>query len=782
MHKYGLTMSLGILLLLAGGTPRVTAQEADDATRRAQAREEWYNEAYRRDGRPRLQRLRSGGLWSPEFRRFMMEAAARERRKWGALIPGSGEPARIGLGPGWLNIGPTKADYIFNGVTLFVTDSGRVRSFAPHPTDPNILYVAFSGGGVWKTVNGGATWTPLTEAVGSLSVGSLAMDPSNPNVLYLGLGDPFDGTGIGLVKSIDGGNTWSSPVFLGTSTVIPQVLVSPANPAIVLAATDKGLFRSTDAGASFNPVSIATGQPETPYIWSIASTGGPNLVLSLAANPAATNGNTNGQIWISSDHGATWTRGSNVVNAGGLARITVAVAPSSPEIVYALAANPAGNLADVFFSPTGGATWRSLRATRKKYTNPIPGSSGPGSPQFFNTQAWYDQMLVVNSVNPNQFFLGGALHTASSADRGRTYRVVSEWLGRYGLPYAHADAHAAAYDSAGNLYFGTDGGIFKSTDNGYTFTDVLNIGITTHLVYNLGSSTANRALVVGGFQDDGTRARDGSTSTFNQTLGGDGFGCDVNQADATLVLGSLYYARVYKSFDGGLNFTASCLGIPECNTGNAPFYTKVVPWTGSATGDVVFTHSNTVVYKSTNYAGSWVGGSPVVSSGVVRNIGVAQSDVNRLGVVASGGRTFLSTSGGSSWTQAATVPNNGLSLSYIWFDRVDPSIVYVASVAPDATKTHLWKSVDFGVSWSAIDGGGFPTGVPVDVVKTDPAAPNTLYAGTHLGVYRSDDGGATWVRYGAGMPLVEVTDVYISADSSLARASTYGRGFWELIP
>src|SRR5207247_5862567 len=144
--------------------------------------------------------------------------------KWGALIPGSGEPARIGLGPGWLNIGPTKADYISNGpFTLLVTDSGRVRSFAPHPTDPNILYVAFSGGGVWKTVNGGATWTPLTEAVGSLSVGSLAMDPSNPNVLYLGLGDPFDGTGIGLVKSIDGGNTWSSPVFLGTSTVIPQV-------------------------------------------------------------------------------------------------------------------------------------------------------------------------------------------------------------------------------------------------------------------------------------------------------------------------------------------------------------------------------------------------------------------------------------------------------------------------------------------------------------------------------------------------------------------------------
>lgn len=778
MRKDRLTGSLGILLLLAGGAPRVTAQEADDATRRAQAREEWYNEGYRRDERVRPQRVRNGGLWSPAFRRFMMEAAERERQKWGALIPGSGETLK-GTGPNWLNIGPTKADYIFNGVTLNVTDSGRVRSFAPHPTDPNILYVAFSGGGVWKTVDGGANWTPLTEAVGSLSVGSLAMDPSNPSVLYLGLGDPFDGTGIGLVKTIDGGTTWSSPVFLGTSTVIPQVFVSPANPSVVLAATDKGLFRSTDAGASFNPVSIVTGQPSTPYVWSIASTGGANLVLSLEANHLASNGNTLGQIWTSGDNGASWTRGSNVVKPGGVARITVAAAPSSPNIVYALATNPAGNLADIFRSTTGGIMWRPLRATRKQFTNL---SGGPGSAQFFNTQGWYDQLLVVDPANPDHYFFGGALNNATSANGGRTYQAVSEWLGRFGLPYVHADSHAAAYDSAGKLYFGTDGGIFRSADNGLTFTDTLNIGITTHLVYNLGSSTVNTSLVVGGFQDNGTRTRDAATTTYNQTIGGDGFGCDIHAVNPSLVLGSLYNSRVYKSTDAGLHFSQSCGGIAECGSANAPFYTKVVPWTGAATGDVVFTHSNAKVYKSTDYAASWFGSTAVVSSGAIRHVGVAQSNVNVQGAVASGGRTFLTNDGGTTWSLPITVPNNDLSLSFIWFDRVNPDIVYVASVAPNATATHLWKSIDFGVTWTAIDGGGFPTGVPVDVIKTDPAVPNTLYAGTHLGVYRSDDGGTTWVRYGGGMPLVEVSDVYISADTSLVRASTFGRGFWELIP
>jgi photosystem II stability/assembly factor-like uncharacterized protein len=770
-----------LLLLLTSGAAVLRAQEADDAARRARARYEWYNEG----ARPRSLRA---GPWSPEFRRFMMEAAARERLKWGPLIPGNGEvpPAPD---PGerleaslvnWLNIGPRKADYIFNGVTLLVTDSGRVRNFAPHPQDPNILYVAFSGGGVWKTVTGGASWAPITEALGSLSTGSLALDPAAPDTLYLGLGDPFDGTGIGLVKSTDGGASWSAPVFLGGSTSITQVFVTPSNSSVVLVGTNEGLYRSTNAGATFSLVPLATGQPGPPTVWSFAWAGGPALVLSLEASPLS-GGATGGQIWLSTDNGASWWRSLDFPRTS-VNRVTVASAPSLPTTLYALAANTSGNLADIFKSVDGGLHWRPLRATTRTYTNPVPGATGPV--QLFNTQGWYDQMLVVDPANPQRFFFGGALHTGTSADGGRTFSVVSEWLGRFGLPYVHADAHAAAYDVAGSLYFGSDGGIFKSPNNGGTFNDSLNIGITTHLIYNLGSSTVDRAAVIGGFQDNGTRVRSGATSTYNQTIGGDGFGCDVNTSDPTLVLGSLYNSRVMKSVDGGLHFSAACSGIPECGTASAPFYTKIVPWSGSPTGNVVFTHSNTVAYRSNDYATSWapLGTAGLPAGMVIRNIGVAQSNANVLGIVGSGGRTLLSIDGGASWTLATTVPNNSLSLSHIWFDRADPNIVYVASVAPVATATHLWRSANFGATWTAIDGGGFPTGVPVDVVKTDQTVPATLYAGTHLGVYRSDDSGATWTRFGGGMPLVEVTDLYISADSTLVRASTFGRGFWELVP
>ena len=127
-------------------------------------------------------------------------------------------------------------------------------------------------------------------------------------------------------------------------------------------------------------------------------------------------------------------------------------------------------------------------------------------------------------------------------------------------------------------------------------------------------------------------------------------------------------------------------------------------------------------------------------------------------------------------------------MSYVSFDTTNPDTVYVASVAPDSTKNHLWKSTDFGATWAALDrtssqaSNGLPAGVPVNTIVNDPTDPATLYAGTHLGVYRSTDSGGTWARFGAGMPLVNVTDFYISPTSSRMRAATFGRGFWELLP
>ncbi|MFL5419864.1 MAG: hypothetical protein ACJ79Y_03765 [Myxococcales bacterium] len=804
MKKLQCGAILAILALFLSGSAR--AEDNDDANARREWQKEWY-----------------GGEWTPAYRKFMHEAAARERAHWGHKLPNATDGKLINTdgmvtsapatgtataavtapvsGSTWINIGPTKADVLKNGSTSLVkTDAGRPVAIVPHPTDANTIYVAMAGGGVWKTTNAlsnPATWTPLTESLGSLSCGFLAMDTVDSNTLYLGLGDAFDGTGIGFFKTADGGATWAGPVYLGDSTVINDIAVAqPPNNAVVMVATNKGLYRSTDSGANFSLVSLATGQTTPAYGWKFAWGGGSNWVMSLEANHDATTGTTDGQVWYTANDGATWTRSTGMTKTTGVGRISVASAPSSRTTMYAMAAIPnsaaATDLADLFRSTDGGHTWTALNATARKvaYTNRNTESTAPSS--VLNGQGWYNHALIVNRTTPGTFYFGGALllARATAATATPSYTEMTNWLAQFSLPYVHADFHAAAYDAAGNLWVGTDGGIFMSADSGTTWTDRFNVGITSHLAYSVGSSPASPGAVLGGLQDNGTRVRSGTTSTFNQELGGDGFGSHMHQSTPGTMIGTIYYDRIYKSTDGGNTFVSASSGILESNNSStAPFNTVIKPWEGDATGNTVYTYTNLKVYKSVNYAGSWtalpVTGLP--TTGNIRGVGIAKSNGSVIGTVWNGGKVYVSTNGGTSWTLAGTPPNNGLSMSYVSFDPVDAQIVYVASVAPDATKNHLWKSTDGGATFAAIDGtaaasNGFPFGVPVNSIVADPNASATLYAGTHLGVYRSVDGGATWARFGNALPLVNVTDFYISSDSTVMRAATFGRGFWELTP
>jgi PKD repeat protein len=774
---------------------------------------EWYNETSAGQGRKAGPGARPDSLWTPQFQRFMMEAAKRERLRYRAKMPASGTSKAVidsswpisaraaadslSRDLKWTNIGPTKANFANNGGTLNVTDSGRVRAIVTDPANPNTIYVAFSGGGLWKSTDGGAFWQAKTETLGSLSIGSVAMDPNNANTLYLGLGDPFDGTGLGIVKMTDGGDTWTEPVFLGNSTSIADILVAPNDSNIVMVATNKGLYRSADAGKSYSPITISTGVAETPKIWSIVSGGGNTMVLSLEAAPSAASGTTRqGQVWRSTNAGLNWTRAVGVTHTAGLNRISMASAPSNRSVMYAMAAKQiaSGNtdLGNIFKSTDGGANWTGVATTTtgayKSYANTNGESSSLQT--LLGGQGFYNHMVVVDRSNANIAYFGGQLLMAKTTDGGTTFRQNTNWLAQYSLPYVHADFHAGHIASNGTLYVGTDGGIFRSTDAGATFTHTLNEGIASHLIYNVCSTPANADRVLVGLQDNGTRLRETNTSVFNQVIGGDGFGCNVNTTNANTMLGSLYYLRFQKSTNGGTSFTQSCSGIAECakTDGTAPFNSKLAPWAGDANGNTLYTFSTTKVYRTTNYATSWaaMGSTGFPADIYVRGIGVAKIDGNTpnsdkvVGIVASAGRVFLTSNGGTSWTQASALPNQGSSLSSIVFDPANRNTIYVTSVAPDATKTHVWRSTDFGANWAAIDGNGFPTGVPVNSVTVDPVMPTSLYAATHLGVYRSTDRGSNWERFGAWMPLVNVTDIAVSANGNQVRAATFGRSVWEL--
>ncbi len=758
------------------------ATEHDSANLRAAAMREWYTES--KGGI-------HGQIYTREYRQYLLQVARAEREKWADLMPGAKVPMLIG-GSQWKSLGPTTATTGPNGGGgAAVIDSGRITAVIPDGTTR--LFVATAGGGLWRRQNN--TWTPLSETIGSLACGSLAMDPTNHNTLYLGLGDSFDGTGVGLLKSTDGGDTWGNPVFLGTSMQIPTIMVDPAATNIILAGTDQGLFRSTDSGATFNPVTINTGFATPTKVWSIASTGGHNFVLSLGTLPVDSEITTSGETWYSSNDGASWTQSTGLTTTTAIGRVTVASAPSSPTTVYAMAgqdnANSTNDLADIFKSTDGGKTWTALNVTAKKYSNTSGRVGG-----ILNQQGWYNQVVLVDPANPSIAYFGGALLLAKTTDGGSTFRQMTDWLGGNGLAYVHADFHAGWLDSTG-LYVGTDGGVYQSTNGGTSFDNSINNGLVTHLLYSVGSSPANKAAVIGGMQDNGTRVREGTTSTFDEVIGGDGIGAAINRTNAQLMLGSVYYDQIERSTDGGQTWLDGTSGIAEAgDSSNAPFLTRIITWEGAqSTGNEVYTFSNTKVYKSTDYAQSWTAlPTPAISgSAVIRMINVAATDSKIVGVLGSGGVVELSKDGGSTWTQVASgkgtdptaLPNSDRSLSWIQFDVTNPNTIYIASVAPESTVNHLWKSTDFGAHWAALNGTGLPAGVPIDIIKSDPTPvagqpDKVLYAATHLGIYKSTDSGATWARFGSGMPLVEVSDLYVSPDESLVRAATYGRGIWEL--
>ena len=774
-----------------------------------------------------------GGQASPAYLDYKNQLAAQERTRWANLFPtgsrallaapGLVVPAAAGAGT-WVNLGPTANLTTANFPDI---DSGRPVAVVAHPT-ANTLYLATSGGGVFKCTNADVTastdwtWTALTDALpasgssGNVSVGALTMSPADPLMLYLGMGDAFDAQGRGFFKSSDGGTTWTAATGLGNATRSYAIL--PLTATRILWGTNDGLKVSNDGGATFANV---TGGPSTGKAWTVQKLSASELVCSVeSANVGA--------IYYSSDAGATWQ--ATTLPVTGAVRITLATSPASGTAVWGIYEDTtSGKVAKGLLKSTDkGTTWTWVAA---------PTASGGlfqgtgGGMTSDGGQGFYNHGLAVDPTNANRVFVGSNLALYRTLDAGATWAQMTHWYGS-GHVYTHADFHAAGWSSNGaTLYMAHDGGLsvvrdpFRiavptgPTTSPYTPSDVTfidnrrNKGLISHLVYNIGSTTAttptdSKWRVTLGLQDNGTRVRQpntpggsltGSEGTFEDQVGGDGFATLINPANGNLMLGSIYYTRIYKSTDGGATpFNPSSTGIVESNSSTlAPFQPRLAPG-DTAHPNTVYTATNGTVYKSMDFGDTWTGlpttnlppgGTGATSDPTtalyIRNIGAAAGDSNAIGIAANQGRVYLSYNGGSSWTQGGALTNNGSYTSSIWFDRITSQTAYVASVAPDATKNHLWKTTTGGTSWTSIDGSattsnGLPFGIPVHVVVTHPLDGTKLFAGTDFGVYASTDGGTSWSRYGANLPLVAVRDLYIAPDGSFLRAGTFGRGAWEL--
>ena len=749
------------------------------------------------------------GIPSVEFERQLL----RLRQSRSGLLTGDAATGTVNAtstsGPIWVPIGPTGADYEQNGpASGLVRDSGRARTILPHPTDANTLYFLTSGGGLWVTHNFTAsppTWTPLTDSLVTTGGGSVAFGRT-PSVLYLGLGDPFDLINAGgvMVKSTDGGLTWASSVNLVNAFSVRDVKVdTSAAQDIVLAATDFGLFRSTDAGASF--ASIATFQGLA--VWSLVQTSAGWLVNAQPCGtlvPADICG-TQATIYLSTDHGATWAAIPNTGNVyTGAGRTTLAVGAPGDSIVYAFAENSAStDQLDLFRSTDGGKDWSPLHINSKVPSN--PNTDNPNM-DLMHDQSWYNQMILVDprDATRNTIYLGGNLSSAKSTDGGGTWTLLSNWFygqviltnGQPGLiPYVHADFHAAALSTVGTpaLMFGSDGGLFFSTDDGATWSSDKNNGLQTFLFYSLISTPGFPSEVFGGSQDNGTRVRKGNTTIYNQPVGGDGFGTGWSQANTnTSVATSEFNSNNFNPTNQVPDLEEKFFFSPPPLNNDSVFFTPIETPTAKAdpSGKVFFTSSGTLIDVTTDGGWTWsvigqvgFGGIPPTVSlrSAAHAVGVSPIDLLHVGVIAGAGHVEITSNGGSTWTDrnlnTLVTGFQSFTESITWADN---QTIYVTSVTPRPGAVRVAKSTDGGATWARAD-SGLPD-VPTDRVVVDPkdSTHNTLLAASDLGVFRSTDGGATWTPYGSGLPNVRVADIYVPSDGSFVRVGTYGRGIWEL--
>jgi hypothetical protein len=773
-------------------------------------------------GRYEWRREAMGGDLTPEFMQALMTAADAQRAQYGP----DGRGAIKVVGGQWTNIGPYRSNWIQNGLQVQESDTGRIRTFLVHPTNPDVLYVLTSSGGLWKTTNFSAPrpgWRATTDAILSTSGGGAALG-KNPETIYLGTGDPFDpGVGGYARRSTDGGQTWSDAIKLGASTVVPEVKVDSTGAVdVVLMGTNAGLFRSADGGQTYGATPVLSG-----LIWSLTRT-------SAGWLAARTVGAT-GSLMLSVDKGATWVAIPNGGNGfSGAGRTTLALAQPGDAVVYAFAATT-GNAAqrDLFRSIDGGLNWTPIglgQYVQKPGPNgpvtvwdgKVPVNPNPDQPNMdiMAGQAFYNHMVLVDPADAsrNTVYIGGQLSSAKSTDGGATWRIMSNWLAQFRLPYVHADFHAAAFTTLkGNpaIVFGTDGGLFVSTDGAQTFSSQKNDGISSYLIYALAGNPKHADDVLIGLQDDGTRWRVGKSGTYNQVLGGDGFGVAWSQASDDVALASVYYSYIVRSSSNPpatqQKWRVGWTGIAEFfNPALTYFNTALATPRASADpqGKTFFHRTRFRLYRTTNGAESWtcvmetpLAGTPTAGASSqcepapvppatppVRvalragshPIAISPEDLDHFGVLANSGWFYSTSDGGTTWntrsltTLAAGWPGFNASLAY-----ASNSTLYVGNEAPIGTTMRVIKSTDGGATWSNASAGLPP--VPTTKLIVSPRDPsgNTVYAGTWLGVYETVDGGASWHLYGSGLPVVVVSDLYMPSDGSYLRVSTYGRGVWE---
>lgn len=651
---------------------------------------------------------------------------------------------------------------------------GRIVCLAVHPTNSNIIFAGSVYGGIYKTTDGGATWRPVFDSTAYLSIGCITIDKTNPNIMYAGTGDPSTSftafTGNGVYKSTNGGETWSY-LGLAQTGVVAKIEIHPTNSQVLFAATmgflmrrdtNKGLYKSTDGGVTWNSVLYIDNETGTMDVKIHPAN--PQIMYATTMRRIRTHkesivfGPTTG-LYKSIDGGNTWGELTNGLPAKPWCKVNVELHPTQTNTLFASVVSDRLQLKGIYKSTNAGDLWQDLN-TATIDTNALGGFG------------WYFGEVRVNPFNANHILLQGvdlweSINGGNSWDYG-----APEWY-KY---IVHADKHDLYFLSASSYLLATDGGVYKTTNAGTTWTKLSNFPITQF--YHVRVNPWEPGVYYGGAQDQGTsKGNAQSVNNWERVLGGDGFRTEFSNVDPNIIWASTQNGRIFYSTMAGINFSLATDGVDDKDRKNWDS-----PYLLSKHNKSAYLGTQ-YVYMADDYSIPYFFKiSPDLTDGNIFGASfhtisaLKQHEVTPRNLYAgtSDGNVWRSTDWGGTWQNiTATLPDRYVTSFATSF--LDSNILYVthSGYRSDELIPHIHRSKNNGTTWENISANlpSFAINAVLSFRKND----SILAVATDGGVYITTDAANSWTRMGNNMPVFPVFDLDYDSVNYKIVAGTFAR-------
>ncbi|MEM1120333.1 MAG: T9SS type A sorting domain-containing protein [Bacteroidota bacterium] len=650
----------------------------------------------------------------------------------------------------------------------------RVNTIATHPNNDQIIFAGYSAGGIYRTMDGGATWTPVFDDQLFLAISDLVFDSQDANTIYAGTGDTnisgFPFLGDGLYKSTDLGETWEY-IGLEEQRIISKILVHPTNNQTLYVGSmgfpfepndQKGLYKTTDGGKNWEQILFLGGI--TGVIDVVFDQNNPNILYAAGWDRLRNNriSETSGQgakIYKSVDGGESWEQLTGGLPQSDQSRIGLA---TTSEGVIAVYTNPDHQFEGLFSTVDDGASWQKI---------PTDDDTSGFNTALFGGFGWYFSKVRVNPKNDQDITVLG-VSAYRTVDGGETWAKIQENAGIN----VHVDAHDLAYTANGELVLGTDGGMYQFAEDGTKGRDIENIATTQ--VYRTAYNPHEPSHYYGGFQDNGTAFGNNSTITdWNKFYGGDGFQMAFHPTNPDIFYAESQRGNIGVTLDKGQTWSSAVDGIESNDRKNWDMQYFLSPHNP----DVLYTGTHRVYRSTVGPLPKWEIISPDLTNGPTEELRqtistLDQSPVNPnlLYAATTDGNIWRSINEGNDWEQLTGLPERYFTEVVASPTKENTVFTTLSGYRDNDNTPHIFKSTDGGLIWQPINGN-----LPPLAINCLQVIPNTedqvLFVGTDGGVYGSLDGGQIWERVGTGMPIIAVYDLAWNQKENTLIAGTFGR-------